>query len=431
VANPNVSRLTAQQFSYHSGASISEYACVKSTATNKLYQLHLTTWQEGGADITNCTARNRLAAFNASTGAATSFNPDVNNIVYAVRVSGSTAYAGGAFTSINQGTTPISRAGLAAFDTTTGIATSFDVQATGTLYSLFVNSSALYSGGAFTLSGTQSRTNLASFDIISTPTPVAGGSACSGAIAVAVTVNGGSASPVDARLSLDGAGMSRDSTYTLSCGSHIISTTALPGYTHSWSGDCSADGSVLIDRNASRTCSAVYTFVSPAEGDIVQAPASTPSTSPTPPPSAGGTLEGTNLSEGDTVSAMGSNDPDVYIVNTAGFKRLFLNPIIFSFYGHLGGFSKVKSITPSVRDSFPTSGLFRNCETNEQAVYAVETTGEDTGILHHVVLTGDQAVAQDPDFFKKVFCINTNEFTWYTNGADYTSLSQVPVYSRF
>jgi hypothetical protein len=137
------------------------------------------------------------------------------------------------------------------------------------------------------------------------------------------------------------------------------------------------------------------------------------------------------LKEGDTVSATGSSDPDVYIVNALGYKRLFLNPVIFGFYGHLGGFSKVKSVSATARDAFPTSGLFRNCETNDQKVWAVEVTGEDTGTLHWVNLSGDAAVAQDANFFKKVFCINNNEANWYTKSSvAYTALSQVPVYSR-
>src|SRR3990167_5207257 len=44
------------------------------------------------------------------------------------------------------------------------------------------------------------------------------------------------------------------------------------------------------------------------------------------------------LTEGNVISAAGSDDPDVYIVNELGYKRLFLNPVIFGFYGHLGGF---------------------------------------------------------------------------------------------
>ncbi|MEK7506598.1 MAG: hypothetical protein AAB566_00910, partial [Patescibacteria group bacterium] len=134
------------------------------------------------------------------------------------------------------------------------------------------------------------------------------------------------------------------------------------------------------------------------------------------------------LKEGDTVSAAGSDDPDVYIVNEQGYKRLFLNPVIFNMYGHLGGFANVKTISAATRDAFPTSGLFRL--DGDEKVYGVETTGEDTGIFHWVNTTGAQAVTDDPNFFKKVFVINQNEFNWYAKGTNYTSVDQVPSYSR-
>ena len=136
------------------------------------------------------------------------------------------------------------------------------------------------------------------------------------------------------------------------------------------------------------------------------------------------------LMEGNVISAAGSSDPDVYIVNEMGYKRLFLNPVIFGFYGHLGGFSAVKTVSPATRDAFGTSGLFRNCETNDPKVYGVETTGEDVGMLHWVNTSGSQAVADDPNFFKKVFCINNNEINWYPKGSDFMSVNQVPNYSR-
>ena len=157
-------------------------------------------------------------------------------------------------------------------------------------------------------------------------------------------------------------------------------------------------------------------------------PAST--TKPTPASKGFVSLAALSLKEGDTVSAAGSSDPDIYIANIHGYKRLFLNPVIFNFYGHLGGFGKVKRIVSATRDTLVTSGLYRNCETNDPKVYGVETTGEDTGKLHWVNTSGTQAVADDANFFKKVFCINTNEFNWYSKGADYTSVNQVPDYSR-
>ena len=163
---------------------------------------------------------------------------------------------------------------------------------------------------------------------------------------------------------------------------------------------------------------------------LTPTPTPTQSTPATPASKGFVSLAVLNLNEGDTISATGSDDPDIYIANEWGYKRLFLNPVIFGFYGHLGGFNKVKSTTSTVRDTLVTSGLFRNCETEDPKVYGVETTGEDTGILHWVNTSGDQAVADDADFFKKVFCINTNEFNWYTQGSEYTSVNQVPSYSR-
>lgn len=168
-------------------------------------------------------------------------------------------------------------------------------------------------------------------------------------------------------------------------------------------------------------------------------PTSTPVLSPVPSPvSLGSTpasrgftsLVALSLKEGDVISAAGSSDPDVYIVNAWGYKRLFLNPVIFGFYGHLGGFSKVKITVAPVRDTLVTSGLFRNCETNDEKVYGVESTGEDTGTLHWVNTTGAQAVADDANFFKKVFCINSKEFGWYKQSAPYTSVNQIPSYTR-
>ncbi len=137
------------------------------------------------------------------------------------------------------------------------------------------------------------------------------------------------------------------------------------------------------------------------------------------------------LPEGALISASGSQDPDIYIVNQSGYKRLFLNPVIFSFYGHLGGFQNVRSVTSTTRDAFETTVLFRNCETNDSKIWALEVTGEDSGTFHHVQISGADAVSQDPNFFSKVFCINSNEERWYPKSTKaYTHLTQVPAYKR-
>src|SRR3989344_1049202 len=164
--------------------------------------------------------------------------------------------------------------------------------------------------------------------------------------------------------------------------------------------------------------------------DASPTPTPTPSTIVTPASRGFVSLVALGLKEGDTISAAGSSDPDIYIPNIYGYKRLFLNPAIFNFYGHLGGFRNVKNATAVTRDKMVTSGLFRNCETNDPKVYGVEINGEDTGLLHWVNTTGAQAIADDANFFKKVFCINTNEFNWYSKGSNYTSVNQVPIYSR-
>ena len=136
------------------------------------------------------------------------------------------------------------------------------------------------------------------------------------------------------------------------------------------------------------------------------------------------------LRDGDLVSVGSSSDPDVYIINSHGYKRLFLNEAIFGFYGHLGGFQNIKKIDSTAKNSYRTSGLFKNCEAGDGKVYGVEISGEDTAILHWVNTSGEQAIADDPDFFKKVFCINNNEFNWYQKGLPYTSVNQIPMYSR-
>ena len=136
------------------------------------------------------------------------------------------------------------------------------------------------------------------------------------------------------------------------------------------------------------------------------------------------------LKEGDLISAIFSDDPDVYIINEHGFKRLFLNPEIFKFYAHLGGFTNVKLVTSEVRDSFPTVGLFRNCEKNDPKVYGFESDNEDKGKLRWVDTSGEQAVKDDSDFFKKVFCINDKEFKWYKRGQELKSVKEVSQYHR-
>ncbi len=67
---------------------------------------------------TNGTAftRNHILAFNAGTGAVSSFAPNVNGAVWAIVPSGTSLYIGGAFSSVNG----VARRGLAKINATTG-----------------------------------------------------------------------------------------------------------------------------------------------------------------------------------------------------------------------------------------------------------------------------------------------------------------------
>jgi hypothetical protein len=135
-----------------------------------------------GGDFTKVNGsivRNHLAAFDVAAdrrGGATSWDPHVNNLpsgsgqVFALALSGSTVYAGGQFTSVN-GSVP--RNNLAAFDVAadpTGTATPWDPnirdESAGDLvYSIVTTGSTVYAAGSFyTVNGSTTRHNLAAFD---------------------------------------------------------------------------------------------------------------------------------------------------------------------------------------------------------------------------------------------------------------------------
>ncbi|HVP14233.1 MAG TPA: hypothetical protein VMS88_01740, partial [Terriglobales bacterium] len=111
-------------------------------------------------------ARNFIAALDATAGAATAWNPNANGLwVSALAVSGSTVYAGGAFTSIGGQV----RNRIAALDATTGGATDWDPNVESpdpftSVYALVVSGSTVYAGGEFTSIGGQARNGIAALD---------------------------------------------------------------------------------------------------------------------------------------------------------------------------------------------------------------------------------------------------------------------------
>ncbi len=123
------------------------------------------------------------------------------------------------------------------------------------------------------------------------------------------------------------------------------------------------------------------------------------------------------LTEGDLVRAEG--DFDIFIISQYGYKRLFLNPVIFEMYGHLGSWDDVKTITPATRDAFVTSTHYRYV--NEDKVYHLEVTGEDTGTLQWINMIAEDFLTQGGTD-NAIFTINKSELDWYPKGAEKTSL---------
>ena len=116
--------------------------------------------------------RSRIAALNASTGLAASWNPNatggvgespewVPGNVRALAVSGSTVYVGGTFTQI--GGQPRSR--IAALDTSSGLATAWNPDASSAVNVVAVDGSTVYVGGGFTTIGGQTRRRLAAINV--------------------------------------------------------------------------------------------------------------------------------------------------------------------------------------------------------------------------------------------------------------------------
>ena len=92
-------------------------------------------------------ARNRVAAFNLSTGALLPWNPNASGTVQAIAVSGSTVFLGGSFTKVGGK----GHQRLAAVDATTGAPiTTFKPTIDAEVMTLSLAGSDVYAGGMFT-----------------------------------------------------------------------------------------------------------------------------------------------------------------------------------------------------------------------------------------------------------------------------------------
>lgn len=133
-------------------------------------------------------ARNHVAAFNLSTGALLSWDPNASGTVQAIAVSGSTVYLGGSFTKIGGK----GHQRVAAVDATTGTPiAAFKPTVNAEVLGLAVHGSDVYLGGTFTTINGASHTYLAALNGSSgAPDPAFTGSADAEVQAVTMTTDG-------------------------------------------------------------------------------------------------------------------------------------------------------------------------------------------------------------------------------------------------
>lgn len=156
----------ALDLSFNPNINNTVYALTLSPDGNTLYAGGVFTQVNGSV------TRNRLAAFDISNGSVTSFNPNIaTGQINTLVIGGSILYAGGTFTSVNGGASGYSAATrnrLAAFNTSTGQVTTFNPNINNTVRTLLLNGSILYAGGDFnganSVNGNTTRNRLAAFN---------------------------------------------------------------------------------------------------------------------------------------------------------------------------------------------------------------------------------------------------------------------------
>lgn len=131
-----------------------------SSVVNMLVTSGSTVYVGGTFVIIGGQLRNNIAAIDSSTGVATSWNPNANNNVTTLALNGSNVYMGGSFSSVGGQL----RRGIAALNASTGVVTNWNPDANGAINAMLVNGSIIYAGGSFTSIGGQSRNRIATLD---------------------------------------------------------------------------------------------------------------------------------------------------------------------------------------------------------------------------------------------------------------------------
>jgi hypothetical protein len=166
-------RLAAIDISNSCLTAYNPTSCLQSwnpNANNEVYALAMsgsTVYAGGFFTTIGATTRNRLAAIGTD-GSLQSWHPNAGGTVNALAVSGTTVYAGGAFTQMgcNTGCSitggPFTRNRLAAIGTD-GSLLSWNPNADGTVRALAASDTTVYAGGDFTTIGGTTRNRLAAF----------------------------------------------------------------------------------------------------------------------------------------------------------------------------------------------------------------------------------------------------------------------------
>jgi hypothetical protein len=176
----------------------------------------------GNAIGTGEVARNHAAAIDVETGALLPWDPNANNTVQTIAVSGSTVYLGGTFGKVGGKT----HTRLAAVDATSGIPiAAFKPKANAEVMSLAVGTAGLYAGGSFTSIDNVAHNYLAQVDL-ATGALVTGwtGSAGAKVNAIALTTDG-------SRLVVAGTFATLDGVTQREIGAVSPATGALLGWT--------------------------------------------------------------------------------------------------------------------------------------------------------------------------------------------------------